>query len=85
MKRFKIGKLALIAAVCSMSLLFIAPDFTICAQAATLPGSETVSPYADKVIWIFEERGTGLWKRLYNTTTDEWVGEWIYVGEIPTP
>ncbi len=82
MKRFKIHKLAFVTAACSMSLLFAAPSFTISAHAATPPSSETVSPQADIITWVYERRGNEVWKRLYNTTTDEWVGDWVYVGEV---
>lgn len=82
MKQFKIRKLALVTAFCSMSLLFAAPSFTISAEAAVSPNSGTVSPQADIINWVYERRGNEVWKRLYNTTTDEWVGEWIYVGLV---
>lgn len=82
MKRIKIRKLAFIAIACSMSLLFVAPSFTIKACAATPPGSETISPQADVIAWVYQRRGNEVWKCLYNTTTGEWVGDWVYVGEV---
>lgn len=82
MKQFKIRKLAFITAACSMSLLFTAPNLTIQASAATPPGSEMISPQADVISWVYERRGDEIWKRLYNTTTDEWIGEWIYCGQV---
>lgn len=82
MKRFKVRKLALMAAACSMSLLFVAPSSVMPVSAATPSDSETVSPQADVITWVYERRGDEVWKCLYNTTTDEWVGEWIYVGQV---
>ena len=82
MKRFKIRKLAFITVVCSMSLLFIAPTFTMQAGAATPPSSETISPQADVLSWVYERRGNEVWKRLYNTSLCIWVGDWVYVGEV---
>lgn len=82
MKRFKIRKLAFVTAACSMSLFFTVPCFTMPVNAATPSGSESVSPQADVINWVYERRGNEIWKCLYNTTTGEWVGEWIYVGEV---
>lgn len=82
MRRFKIRKLALLTALCSMSLLFTAPSFVMPVSAATPSGSETVSPQADVKRWVLDIRGDEVWKRLYNTTTHEWEGDWIFVGII---
>ena len=79
----KISKITLIAVLCSLSLLFVVPSFSITASAATSSGDEGVSPQADILEWILDYRGTHIYKRLYNTTTHEWVGDWIYVGERP--
>ena len=82
MKQFKIRKLAFMTAVCSMSLLFTMPGFTMPVSAATPPSSETVSPQADVIRWVYERRDNEVWKCLYNTTTHEWVGDWIFVGYV---
>lgn len=81
MKHFKkISKLVFVTALCSMSLMFAAPSHIMQAHAAAPTDTETISPHADVLRWIYEEREDGLWKRLYNTTRGEWVGDWIYVG-----
>ena len=82
MKRFKIRKIALITVACSMSLMFASPVFAMQASAAVPPSSGTISPQADVLSWVYERRGNEVWKCLYNTTTGEWVGDWIYVGEV---
>lgn len=82
MKRFKIRKLALVAALCSMSFLFTAPGLTMRANAATPPSSGSISPQADVLAWVYEQRGNEVWKRLYNTSLGIWVGDWVYVGEV---
>ena len=79
----KISKITLIAVLCSFSLLFVIPSFSITASAATAPEEESAAPQADIMDWIYEFRGTHIYKRLYNTSTGEWVGDWIYVGERP--
>ena len=82
MKRFKIRKLAFVTAICSMSLLFTVPGFTMPVSAATQSNSGTVSPQADVISWVYERRGDEIWKCLYNTTTGVWIGDWIYVGKV---
>lgn len=34
---------------------------------------------ADKIIWRYKVINEKLYKRLYNTTTDTWIGNWIPV------
>lgn len=78
----KISKITLMTVLCSLSLLFVAPELSISASAATPPGDETIAPCADIIQWVFEKRGNRLYKRAYNTSTCEWVGEWIYVRDL---
>lgn len=80
MKRFKIGRYVFAAAACSMALLAVSPNSSLPVNAATPPGAEEISPRADIITWVYERRGNEIWKRLYNATTNVWVGEWIYVG-----
>lgn len=39
-----------------------------------------ISPLADKIEWVYYTAEDGkIYKRLYNYSTREWIGEWIYV------
>ena len=82
MRRFKIHKLALLTVLCSMSLLFTAPSCVLPVSAAAPTDSGTVSPQADIINWVYERRGNEVWRCLYNTTTLEWVGDWVFVGYV---
>lgn len=82
MKRLKISKLMFVTTLCSMAILFTTPNLSIQANAATSPNSGTVSSQADVISWVYERRGNEVWKCLYNTATNEWIGEWIYVGQV---
>ena len=69
--------LVLMGIVCSMCLSFT-PAATITSEAATKPGIETQQHIKT---WIYredEENGI-LWKRLWNCSTYEWEGDWIFV------
>lgn len=82
MKGCTIGKLAFAAAACGMALLAVTPNLSLQVNAATPPGAEEISPLADVISWVYERRGNEIWKRLYNSTTAEWVGDWVFVGVV---
>lgn len=80
----KISKITVMTLLCSMVLLFAAPEFSISVSAATPPKGETVQPCADILRWVYDFRKSDnkLYKRLYNTSTFNWVGDWIYVRDL---
>lgn len=65
-------------ALCSLSLLFAAPQTTITAQAAGGDGG-VVAPQSDYITWVYAEFGNELWKRQWNASTMEWLTDWIFV------
>lgn len=42
----------------------------------------TVSPQSDVKIWRYKEENGKIYKRLYNSSRLEWIGEWIYVRDV---
>jgi hypothetical protein len=81
MKQKKIKKLLVLIGTACLSLnMFISPAATITTHAAE---SETLMPYADITEWRFKIENGKMYKRLYNCSTREWIGDWIYVGEYP--
>ena len=64
-------------ALCSLSLLFAAPQTTLTAQAAG--GANVVEPQSEITTWVYAECGGALWKRLWNASTMEWLTDWIFV------
>lgn len=44
----------------------------------------TVSPQSDVIIWKYKNENGKLYKRLYNTSTRTWIGDWIYVCNYPS-
>lgn len=63
-----------------MSALFC-PVTSITAEAALPPG-ETVEPNADIISYRFKEENGKLYRRLFNYTTNEWLGQWEYVRDL---
>lgn len=78
----KIIKFSLITVLCSMTLLFAVPEFSILTNAAVPPKEETAEPCQDILRWVFDIRDNKLYKRLYNCSKCIWVGDWIYLRDL---
>lgn len=83
-------KKSIITTVAALSLAtFILPSPRIVSAAepvipstsAVVSSNPTVSPLADDIRWVYYTAEDGkTYKCLYNFSTREWIGEWIYVG-----
>ncbi len=75
-------KLAVFAGMFCFGLsMLCAPATTIIANAAT--NTSIVQPRADVTEWRYKVENGKLYKRLYNTSTLTWIGDWIYVADYP--
>lgn len=83
MKQKKISKLLGLVGAAALSLgMFICPATALPAQAAT--SNENVAmPYSDIIEWRYIFHEGKVYKCLYNYSTREWIGEWIYIRDIP--
>lgn len=74
-------KLAAIGGALCLSLVILAsPIASVPVQAA--PAQDAAMPCADIIEWRYKLEGRSLYRRLYNYSTAEWVGEWEYVMEV---
>ncbi len=74
-------KLVTLAGIAYFSLAALyCPAFTLTAEAST-PDTE-IGTHADILEWRFKEENGKLYRRLYNTTKQVWVGEWEYVADL---
>lgn len=64
---------------CCLSLTAM-PTTSLSVQAA-VPTDETISPTAEILEWVYRVTDGKIYKRLFNCSTQQWAGEWIYVGE----
>lgn len=68
---------------CAVVLLFlfvIGTPFCHIETSTTVQASE-VQPLSDDIRWVYVRRVNGiLYRRLYNFTTQTWVGSWQIVG-----
>ena len=52
---------------------------TICSIPATTVCASTVQPMSDRIEWRYKFVGDKTYKRLFNYTTNSWIGDWILV------
>lgn len=79
----KRNKLAAFGGVVCMALaVLLGPVSSLPTQAAA-SHEETVMPMRDAIGYMYEVRDNKLYKRLYNHSTCNWVGDWIYVRDVP--
>lgn len=77
------NKLAALGSVICIALaVLVSPASAIPAQAA-VSQEETVMPMRDAISWIFKEENNKLYKRLFNYSTSNYIGDWIYVMDLP--
>ncbi len=72
----KIKSLKVFCIICSLTILLLCPAVTVSAQAAP-SGEETIQPRAPIIKWVFKEENGIIYRRLYNYSTGEWIGDWI--------
>lgn len=81
MKNNKKKLITLAGIACFGMAVLFSPATTLTAEAA-VASNEAVSPCADSIGWRFKEENGKLYKRLYNYSTDNWIGNWIYVSDL---
>jgi len=70
-------------AALSLSVFVLQPPKIVSAASsitATTCSDTTITPLADKIEWVYYTAEDGkIYKRLYNYSTRDWIGEWILV------
>ena len=74
---------AVIGASCLALTLFACPAASLPVQAAANQEEYGIRPMADIKTWVYIMQGDSIYKRLFNNTTGEWIGDWIFVRKIP--
>ncbi len=80
MKNTKKQILTLAGLACFGISVLCTPAATLTVEAAN--PTETVAPCSDVIQYRFKIENNKLYRRLYNYTTDNWIGEWEYIGEV---
>lgn len=76
-----IKKLTVSASALCLCAAFVltAPAAAISAHAMTLPG---ISTYKDNISYVYKIEDNKLYKCLYNYTSGNYIGDWIYVRDL---
>ncbi len=77
MKKKLFKRLAVVcSALCLGLSVMVTPAATMPVEAAKAPTAETNQEY---IGWIYAETTDALYKRLFNHSTGQWIGDWIFV------
>ncbi len=80
-KTILIAGFALTLAASSMPPVMAATDYY--PQEIPMESSfGAISPQSYIIEWVYKVENGKRYKRLYNTSTGAWVGDWIYVGNV---
>ena len=72
---------ALGSVVCVALAVLVSPASALPVQAAVAQ-NPVVMPLKDAISWKYKVENNKLYKRLYNFSTDTWIGNWIYVCDL---
>lgn len=77
MKKNLFKRLAVVcSALCLGLSVMVTPAATMPVEAAKAP---TASVQKEIIGWIYAKTSDALYKRLFNHSTGQWIGEWIFV------
>ena len=82
MKHLKKKLITLLGIACFGVTVLCSPVTTLTVEAAAPSTEDTVSPNADAISYRYKEVDGKLYRRLFNYTTNEWVGDWEYVADV---
>ena len=54
-----------------------APSLTSAQIVAINENSATIQPRQDKIDWVYKSENGRVYRRLFNFSKNEWVGDWI--------
>ncbi len=66
---------------CLSLAILTCPATVLPAQAA--PAAPGISTMKDDIQWVYNISGCKLYRRLYNYSTCNWIGDWVYVCDMP--
>lgn len=68
----------------SLTVCFLPPAPTAMAAEQSAPVTQydsSITPRSYNLRWIYKEENGKRYKRLYNASTNTWIGDWIYVAD----
>lgn len=76
-------KLAAVGGAICLSLSMLASPIASTPVQAAPAQDEAVTPQSDIIYWLYKSENGNLYKRLYNASIGVWIGDWIFVRELP--
>lgn len=76
------NKLATLGSAVCVALAVLAGPAASLPVQATAAQEEAIMPMSDALTWKYKVENNKLYKRLYNSSTDKWIGSWIYVCDL---
>lgn len=73
---------ALGSVVCIALAILFSPASALPVQAA-VSQNPTVMPMRDAISWAYKIENKKIYKRLFNHSTGNWIGDWIYIRDLP--
>ena len=73
-------KKVLIKTLCVAMVAFMNMPVTSFAEEVIIvqeEGENSILPCAEEIVWVVKEINGKKYRRLYNTTTGEYIGDWI--------
>lgn len=68
--------------LCCTLCLSVLPVSAAAAEPQSTGIGTTIEPQQAVKRWIYEERDNKLYKRLFNFSTGQWEGDWIFVRDL---
>lgn len=79
----KVSKTIALLGAAGMALsLFFSPAAGLPAHASDA-GEDLIQPYRDEISYRYAVFDNKMYKRLFNYSTSNWIGDWIYVCDVP--
>lgn len=71
-----------LASACACTMMFGTAQ---AAEVETAPQPQTqseagIEPRSEKIVWVYKTIAGELYRRMYNMTTGEYIGGWIWCG-----
>lgn len=69
-----------------LATLIVSPKDTtlssaeVASQVTSITSVNQIQPYSDRIEWVYKKEDGKYYKRLYNYSTNSWIGDWIPVG-----
>lgn len=74
-------KLLTLAGLACFGISVLCTPMGVPTVEAAVP-TETVAPCSDIIQYRYKEENGKLYRRLFNYTTNNWIGEWEYVADL---